>query len=83
MRDFGAIDALLAGARQEAPLPAADERRGLREDMNVSRTQLAQALGVRPSTVAGWASGRDPSGEERENCAYFLNAPAPSWSRKR
>ncbi|MGC0327559.1 transcriptional regulator with XRE-family HTH domain [Streptomyces sp. SAI-170] len=72
MTDFGAIDALLAQARKEVPLPPAEERRTLREELNLSRTQLAQALGVSPSTVAGWESGRDPSGEVREKYAYFL-----------
>lgn len=73
MTDFDAIDALLAGARQETPLPAAGERRALREGLNLSRTQVAQALGVSPSTVGGWESGRDPSGEVREKYAYFLS----------
>ncbi|MCG7205649.1 helix-turn-helix transcriptional regulator [Streptomyces arenae] len=72
MTDFGAIDALLAGARKEVPLPAAEERRRLREELNLSRPQLAQALGVSTSTVAGWETGRDPSGETREKYAYFL-----------
>lgn len=73
MTDFDAIDALLAGARKEVPLPPAQERRALREELNVSRAQLAQALGVGPSTVGGWESGRDPSGEVREKYAYFLS----------
>ncbi|MFF9324896.1 helix-turn-helix domain-containing protein [Streptomyces sp. NPDC014776] len=73
MSDFEAIDALLAGARKEVPLPPAEERRALREELNVSRAQLAQALSVSPSTVGGWESGRDPSGEVREKYAYFLN----------
>jgi hypothetical protein len=34
---------------------------------------VARALGVSPSTVAGWESGRDPSGEVREKYAYFLD----------
>ncbi|MFF3468634.1 helix-turn-helix domain-containing protein [Streptomyces sp. NPDC002619] len=72
MTDFGAIDALLAGARKEVALPSAEERRTLREELNLSRAQLAQALGVSPSTVGGWESGRDPSGEVREKYAYFL-----------
>lgn len=72
MSDFEAIDALLAGAKKEVPLPPAEERRTLREELNVSRTQLAQALGVSPSTIGGWESGRDPSGEVREKYAYFL-----------
>jgi len=71
--DFGAIDALLAGARQEVPLPSVEVRRGLREGLNLSRAQVAQALGVSPSTVGGWESGRDPSGEVREKYAYFLD----------
>ncbi|GGW93330.1 helix-turn-helix domain-containing protein [Streptomyces chartreusis] len=72
MTDFGAIDALLAGAKKEVPLPSAEERRTLREELNLSRAQLAQALGVSPSTVGGWESGRDPSGEVRQKYAYFL-----------
>lgn len=72
MTDFEAIDALLARAGQETPLPPTEERRPLREALNVSRAQLAQALGVGTSTVGGWESGRDPSGEVREKYAYFL-----------
>ncbi len=72
MTDFGAIDALLAGAKKETPLPPAEERRALREALNLSRAQLAHALGVSPSTVGGWESGRDPSGEVRDKYAYFL-----------
>ncbi|MBA2947931.1 helix-turn-helix domain-containing protein [Streptomyces himalayensis] len=72
MTDFEAIDTLLAGAKQQIALPPAQERRALREKLNLSRTQVAQALGVSPSTVGGWESGRDPSGEVREKYAYFL-----------
>ncbi|MGW2337921.1 helix-turn-helix domain-containing protein [Streptomyces sp. NPDC001685] len=72
MTGFDAIDALLAGARKEVPLPPVPERRTLREELGLSRPQLAQALGVGPSTIAGWESGRDPSGEVREKYAYFL-----------
>ncbi|GAA2484832.1 helix-turn-helix transcriptional regulator [Streptomyces longisporus] len=72
MTDFGAIDALLAGAKKEVALPSAEERRALREELSLSRAQLAQALGVSPSTVGGWESGRDPSGEVREKYVYFL-----------
>lgn len=73
MSGFEAIDALLASARQEVPLPPPEERRALRESLRLSRTQVAQALGVSPSTVGGWESGRDPSGEVREKYAYFLD----------
>lgn len=72
MTDFDAIDALLAEARKEVPLPPAEERRALREGLNLSRARLAQVLNVSPSTVGGWESGRDPSGETREKYAYFL-----------
>ncbi|MFG2030498.1 helix-turn-helix domain-containing protein [Streptomyces sp. NPDC048825] len=72
MTEFDAIDALLAGAKQEIPLPPAEERRSLREELNLSRVQLAKALGVSASTVGGWESGRDPSGEVRAKYAYFL-----------
>ncbi|MER5177514.1 helix-turn-helix transcriptional regulator [Streptomyces sp. NPDC002896] len=72
MTDFQAIDALLAGVRQEAELPAPERRRALRDALGLSRTQVAQALGVSPSTVGGWEAGRDPSGEAREKYAYFL-----------
>lgn len=72
MTDFDAIDALLAAARQEVPLPPAEERRELREGLNLSRSQVAQALGVSPSTVGGWETGRDPGGDVREKYAYFL-----------
>ncbi|MEU1160415.1 helix-turn-helix transcriptional regulator, partial [Streptomyces sp. NPDC005921] len=72
MTDFNAIDALLAGARQQPDLPPAGQRRALRQALNLSRTQVAQALGVSPSTVGGWEQGRDPSGEIREKYAYFL-----------
>ncbi|MEV5016645.1 multiprotein-bridging factor 1 family protein [Streptomyces sp. NPDC053780] len=74
MSDFESIDALVAGARQEVPLPPAGERRDLREKLNLSRAQVAQVLGVSPSTVGGWESGRAPNGEVRERYAYFLDA---------
>ncbi|KOG31376.1 helix-turn-helix domain-containing protein [Streptomyces resistomycificus] len=73
MTDFDAIDALLAGAKPEVPLPPVEERRALREHLNLSRAQVAQVLGVSPSTVGGWESGRDPGGEVREKYAYFLD----------
>ncbi|MFD8762347.1 helix-turn-helix domain-containing protein [Streptomyces mirabilis] len=73
MSDFQAIDALLASASSDrTPLPPAEERRRLREGLHLSRAQLATALGVGASTVGGWESGRDPSGEVREKYAYFL-----------
>ncbi|SDJ37594.1 helix-turn-helix domain-containing protein [Streptomyces indicus] len=72
MTDFDAIDALLASVQEEAALPPAAERRRLREALGLSRTQVATALGVSASTVGGWESGRDPSGEIRAKYGYFL-----------
>ncbi|WP_406448731.1 helix-turn-helix domain-containing protein [Streptomyces sp. NBC_01622] len=69
---FEEIDALLAAARKEAELPPAEQRRMLREALHLSRAQVARALGVSPSTVGGWESGRDPGGEVRDQYAYFL-----------
>ncbi|MGW9597733.1 helix-turn-helix domain-containing protein [Streptomyces chartreusis] len=73
MTDFDALDALLTTAKRRVALPPIEERRTLREELNLSRTQLAQALGVSPSTVRGWEAGRDPSGEVRKKYAYFLD----------
>ncbi|MEU9759145.1 helix-turn-helix domain-containing protein [Streptomyces sp. NPDC047985] len=73
MSDFDAIDSLLAAVGPEAELPAAEVRRALREQARLSRAQVARALGVGPSTVAGWESGRDPSGETRTKYAYLLD----------
>ncbi|SEF18983.1 helix-turn-helix transcriptional regulator [Streptomyces sp. Ag109_O5-10] len=67
-----AIDALLAGVRDELPLPAPEVRRRLREDLGLSKAQVARAVGVSASTLGGWEAGRDPSGETREQYAYFL-----------
>lgn len=77
MTDFDAIDALLAAAKQEVPLPPPEERRRLREELHLSRAQLAAALGVSASTVGGWEAGREPGGDSlREAYAYFLEGAA-------
>ncbi|MFJ3229156.1 multiprotein-bridging factor 1 family protein [Streptomyces sp. NPDC086783] len=77
MTDHEAIDALLAAATPErTPLPSAEERRRLREELHLSRAQLAAALGVSPSTVGGWEAGREPGGGLREKYAYFLEGAA-------
>ncbi|MEU6440799.1 helix-turn-helix transcriptional regulator [Streptomyces sp. NPDC047046] len=83
---FDAIDDLLASVGRERPLPPPAERRRLREELSLSRAQLAAVLGVSASTIAGWERGSDPSGEAREKYAYFLDsartklAPAPAPS---
>ncbi|MEU5899688.1 helix-turn-helix domain-containing protein [Streptomyces venezuelae] len=74
MSDFDAIDALLAVSGPEAQLPPAEERRALREALNLSQAQVARAIGVSPTTVGGWESGREPTGAVREKYAYFLES---------
>ncbi|MFJ6509234.1 multiprotein-bridging factor 1 family protein [Streptomyces sp. NPDC091879] len=77
MADFGSIDALLAAAPPaRAPLPPVEERRRLREELHLSRAQVAAALEVSASTVGGWEAGREPGGEVREKYAYFLEGAA-------
>uniref|UniRef100_UPI002F91172E helix-turn-helix domain-containing protein n=1 Tax=Streptomyces melanogenes TaxID=67326 RepID=UPI002F91172E len=72
MSDFDAIDSLLASVGPEAALPTPDQRLRLREAARLSKAQVARALGVSPSTVTGWETGRDPSGEVRTRYAYLL-----------
>lgn len=72
MSGFDAIDSLLASVGPEAPLPAPEQRLRLREAARLSKAQVARALGVSPSTVTGWETGRDPSGEMRTRYAYLL-----------
>ncbi|MFI1105000.1 helix-turn-helix domain-containing protein [Streptomyces melanogenes] len=72
MSDFDAIDSLLASVGPEAALPAPEQRLRLREAARLSKAQVARALGVSPSTVTGWETGRDPSGEVRTRYAYLL-----------
>ncbi|WP_323186539.1 hypothetical protein [Streptomyces mirabilis] len=52
MNDFEAIDQLLAAA-EPVPLPPAERRRALRAALGLARAEVACALGVSPSTVAG------------------------------
>ncbi|MGW1836847.1 helix-turn-helix domain-containing protein [Streptomyces sp. NPDC002067] len=87
MSDFDAIDSLLASLTPEAHLPDAATRRTLREQAGLSKAQVARTLGVSPSTVTGWESGRDPAGATRAKYAYLLDglatkltppAPAPA-----
>ncbi|WP_309049738.1 helix-turn-helix transcriptional regulator, partial [Streptomyces sp.] len=88
MTDFDAVDALLAAVAPEAELPAPGERIRLRESARLTKAQVARALGVSPTTLAGWEAGREPSGETRTRYAYLLDglrarldtpaAPAPA-----
>ncbi|MEU1378049.1 helix-turn-helix domain-containing protein [Streptomyces triculaminicus] len=80
MSDFDAIDSLLAAVGPEADLPCSQVRRELRERARLSKAQVARALGVSPSTVAGWESGRDPVGETRTKYAYLLDGLAAKFA---
>ncbi|CAM5467887.1 hypothetical protein GCM10010329_31620 [Streptomyces spiroverticillatus] len=71
--DFDAIDSLLSGVAPQVPLPDPAERRDLRERAHLSKARVAEALGVSPSTVSGWETGRDPVGEVRKRYAYLLD----------
>jgi transcriptional regulator with XRE-family HTH domain len=71
--DFDAIDSLLDAVGPEAELPPCGVRRELRERARLSKAQVARALGVSPSTLSGWESGRDPAGELRTKYAYLLD----------
>jgi DNA-binding XRE family transcriptional regulator len=79
MTDFGAIDALLARAKKEVPLPPAEERRHLRDELNLSRAQLAQALGVSSSTVAGWKAEATRAARPARSTPTSSKEHGPSW----
>ncbi|MEU7168822.1 helix-turn-helix domain-containing protein [Streptomyces morookaense] len=80
MSDFDAIDSLLAAVGPEAELPSPQIRQELRERARLSKAQVARALGVSPSTVAAWESGRDPAGEIRTKYAYLLDGLAAKFA---
>ncbi|MGW3161109.1 helix-turn-helix domain-containing protein, partial [Streptomyces sp. NPDC001089] len=73
MSDFDAIDSLLHSVTPQADLPEPEARRALREQAQLSKAQVARALGVSPSTVSAWEAGRDPAGEVRAKYAYLLD----------
>ncbi|MFF0670540.1 helix-turn-helix domain-containing protein [Streptomyces tendae] len=73
MSDFDAIDSLLDAVDPQAELPPCHVRRELRERARLSKAQVARTLGVSPSTLSGWESGRDPTGEIRTKYAYLLD----------
>ncbi|MFI6873975.1 helix-turn-helix domain-containing protein [Streptomyces sp. NPDC050400] len=76
MSDFDAIDSLLASVTPDVDLPDAQARRDLREQAGLSKAQVARALGVSPSTVSGWETSREPTGEVRAKYAYLLDGLA-------
>ncbi|NEB81264.1 helix-turn-helix transcriptional regulator, partial [Streptomyces sp. SID14478] len=76
MSDFDAIDSLLDSVAPEAELPEPAARRDLREQARLSKAQVARALGVSPSTLAAWETGREPGGDIRKKYAYLLDGLA-------
>ncbi|MGW2082920.1 helix-turn-helix domain-containing protein [Streptomyces sp. NPDC001939] len=80
MSEFHAIDSLLASLTPQEELPEAEVRRDLRERAGLSKAQVARALGVSPSTVSGWETGRDPAGEARTKYAYLLDGLAAKFA---
>ncbi|MFI7386584.1 helix-turn-helix domain-containing protein [Streptomyces sp. NPDC049813] len=80
MSDFDAIDSLLDSVAPEAALPAPEVRRDLRARARLSKAQVARALGVSPSTLTAWETGRDPAGDIRRKYAYFLDGLATKFA---
>lgn len=80
MVEFDEIDALLASVTPQVELPPPDIRSELRERARLSKTRVARALGVSPSTLTAWESGRDPAGEGRTRYAYFLDGLATKFA---
>ncbi|WP_374104250.1 helix-turn-helix domain-containing protein [Streptomyces sp. ISL-43] len=57
----------------ELGLPTPKERRRLREAADLTHEEVAAAVGVTPTTVRSWETGRtDPRGRKREAYAKFL-----------
>lgn len=57
MTEETSVEALLEEARLTAWMPPAAERQRLREAANLSRAQVAAAVGVGRTTVANWEAG--------------------------
>jgi transcriptional regulator with XRE-family HTH domain len=65
------VDELLERVRSRRKLPIAKERRQIRERAGVSLRDVATALGVSHTAVAGWESGATPR-EHRAAYAQLL-----------
>ncbi|MFH8760587.1 helix-turn-helix domain-containing protein [Streptomyces atroolivaceus] len=57
MSQENSVEALLEEARLNASMPPPAERQRLREAANLSRAQIAKAVGVGRTTVANWETG--------------------------
>lgn len=71
------VDALLKPGPRRTMLPEPAERERLRTVYGLSRAEVAEALGVARTTVAGWESGRsEPQGATRVAYAKLLDGMA-------
>lgn len=71
------VQALLSSGPRRTDLPDPAERQRLRTAYGLTRTEVAQALSVARSTVAGWESGRsEPQGATRAAYARLLDGMA-------
>lgn len=70
---FTAIDSLLAAVDEGTVLPLPAERVRLREAADLTEAAVAQAVGVRATSIAAWEAGRaEPKGERLEACRRLL-----------
>ncbi|MEU2462516.1 helix-turn-helix domain-containing protein [Streptomyces sp. NPDC012473] len=82
--ELSGVEALLEEARLTASMPSHTERRRLREAANLSRAQVATAVGVGRSTIANWEDGTtDPTPPARLEYLRLLKGlaeiyPAPT-----
>ncbi|WP_138905484.1 helix-turn-helix transcriptional regulator, partial [Streptomyces albidochromogenes] len=82
------VDALLKSGPRRTHLPEPAERARLRTDYGLTQAEIAAALDVTRTTVAGWEAGRsEPQGATRaayakllEGIATQLAAASPSSS---
>lgn len=66
------------------PLPSPKERRRLREAKAMTEKQVAEAVGVTPTTVRSWETGRtSPQGRKREAYARLLETYAAELDEKK
>ena len=59
-------------------LPSPTERRRIRVDSGISGSNLAAQIGIAPSTLYGYETGREPKGLLREAYAEALKQLAES-----
>ncbi len=67
------IQAILDTAERHRSLPTPRMRQHLREQAGLTRRQIAEALGVTPTTVGRWEKGnRNPRGDDFNNYLEVL-----------